>query len=447
MNSTIRKSMLSVRFFFERSLCFLVVILTSGCVTPHHQSASSPLWAQSFQASRQDLFTGDELPVLTHPAISDGFDSLEDFANAFGFHILGSSEFEYDPLPLDGALDFGKEIGATHVIVFQKLMGSDVENRINTTLIPTTSFQSGSGLALHSGMAFGSGFGLARGPYTYMGSYSGQTTSSYSSTSIQTVPYTYSQRFVHNIYRYYAVYLRRKSNISQDLFLRENPDIIEKLKTSATRGNSWSMLLMAAVSQSGILSETNIVESTSWMMKAADAGNVVAMEELSYRYQSGYGVEQNQETALYWLKLAAQCGSASAMVKYGDILFEKATDPQKMKEAADWWDKGDDAMNPIATFNLGICYLNGTGRRQCASLARTLFSRANARGDSQIFQELKDLAINSNSGRIQYAVAVCLEYGVWTIRNREEAAQWLNQAQQNGCNLILHYPFDWLSFL
>lgn len=428
------------------AIALALPILTTGCIIPQHQTFSSPLWRQSFQAARQDLFSGDEQPILLHPSFVDGFDSLPDFANAFGYYILGTSEFEYDPLPLDGALEFGKDIGATHVIVFQRLMGSDVENRINTMILPTTSYQSGSGLSLHSGMAFGTGYGLAGGPYSYMGSYLGHTTSSYTSTSIQSVPYTYSQRILHNVYRYSTVYLRRKPDSKQDSDFTSNPDNLKNLEQSANAGNAWSMLLMASVWQSGFKGETNTVEAVSWIQKSADAGNIVAMEMLSHCLEEGFGIPQNHDQALFWLKRAAQCGNTSAMIEYGNsLVLDDPTNELKATEAADWWFKGFEAGNPIAMFNLGICYLNGTGRRQSASSAKYFFSRANEAGSPELFKELSDMADTSNNGWYLYAISICYEYGVWTPKNHQNAEEWLNKARKNGCQLILHYSFDWLS--
>ena len=420
-------------------------ILSMGCITHHHHTVSSPLWQQSFQAARQDLFASEEQTILLHPAVADGFDSLPDFANAFGYYILGTSEFESDSLPLESALEFGKDIGATHVIVFQRLMGSDVENRINTMILPTTSHQSASGSSLNTGMALGSSFG-AGGSYSSMGSYLGHTTSSYSSTTIQSVPYTYSERILHNVYRYCAVYLRRKPETKRDSDFMGDPNNLKILEKSATAGNSWSMLLMAEACQLGYNNETNTVEAVSWIQKSADAGNVVAMETLSHCLQEGHGITKDRDMALFWLKRAAQCGSTSAMIEYGNfLLLDDPNNQISVKEAADWWDKGCDAGNPIAIFNLGICYLNGTGRRQSASVAKALFRRANVEGSPELFMQLTKAADNSNNSWFQYSIAVCYEYGVWTPKNHQKAEEWLNKARKNGCQLLLHYSFDWLS--
>lgn len=95
--------------------------------------------------------------------------------------------------------------------------------------------------------------------------------------------------------------------------------------------------------------------------RAADAGDVDALEALSALYRQGRGVAKDPAKALDYMKRAADQRDASAEVQYGIILFNGEGLPKDETAAARYFLKAAAVGNPIAENRLARLYAAGRG--------------------------------------------------------------------------------------
>ena len=98
--------------------------------------------------------------------------------------------------------------------------------------------------------------------------------------------------------------------------------------------------------------------------RAADAGDVDALEALSALYRQGRGVPQDPPKAIELLKQAADNSDASAQVQYGIMLFNGEGVTKDEAAAAKYFMKAAAVGNPIAENRLARLYAPGAGHRQ-----------------------------------------------------------------------------------
>lgn len=107
-------------------------------------------------------------------------------------------------------------------------------------------------------------------------------------------------------------------------------------------------------------------------LKAAEAGNVEAMESAAFSYQYGIGADANEEKAIEWLGRASAAGSATAASALGDIYGSR----RDYQQSFTWYSKAAESKHPWAIFRLGIMYQNGLNVQRNANQARRLFEEA-----------------------------------------------------------------------
>ncbi len=95
--------------------------------------------------------------------------------------------------------------------------------------------------------------------------------------------------------------------------------------------------------------------------RAADAGDVDALEALSALYRQGRGVAEDRQKALDLLKQAADNNDASAQVQYGIALFNGEGTTKDEAGAAKYFLKAAAVGNPVAENRLARLYASGRG--------------------------------------------------------------------------------------
>jgi TPR repeat protein len=90
-------------------------------------------------------------------------------------------------------------------------------------------------------------------------------------------------------------------------------------------------------------------------------------------YLRGEGVAHDYGEARQWFLKAAKHGNADAIRLYN---------------------KANDLGSAMATYNLGLMYLNGRGVNRNATVARDLISKAAAAGIPQASQKLRELGVS-----------------------------------------------------
>jgi TPR repeat protein len=85
------------------------------------------------------------------------------------------------------------------------------------------------------------------------------------------------------------------------------------LEQQAKSGNAKAMVMTAACYRAGLGTvHDDLFKAFEWYRKAAQAGEPVAMVELSHYYTEGVWVEANAAESKRWLERAAQAGNAEA---------------------------------------------------------------------------------------------------------------------------------------
>lgn len=105
----------------------------------------------------------------------------------------------------------------------------------------------------------------------------------------------------------------------------------------------------------------NPVESTKWLERLAQGGNVPAMADLGTAYLQGVGVEKNAKIAHDWYLRGASRGNGEALFNLG-LLYQTgyAGDPD-FKRAFDYYSRAANGNSGRAMMALGDLYANGQG--------------------------------------------------------------------------------------
>ncbi|HWT99194.1 MAG TPA: hypothetical protein VN229_16310, partial [Terriglobales bacterium] len=124
----------------------------------------------------------------------------------------------------------------------------------------------------------------------------------------------------------------------------------------------------------------NPVESTKWLERLAQGGNVPAMSDLGTAYLQGIGVEKNAKIAHDWYLRGASRGSGEALFNLG-LLYQSgyAGDPD-FKRAADYYMRAANANSGRAMMALGDLYANAQGVSRSMSQALAWYELAADRG-------------------------------------------------------------------
>lgn len=207
---------------------------------------------------------------------------------------------------------------------------------------------------------------------------------------------------------------------------------LELMRKAAELGNADAQSEMGVIYYEGKFVAQNYSEAFKWVQMAANANNALAQNNLGMFYKQGIGCSANPTMAVYWYEKASNQGYFNAMVCYAymlykgegtvkqpkrtETLFRKIletknllnSDPELYKNtlyylaslytdelhdpfaAFDLWKELAGLGNPIAQYNLGVFYLNGTGTAKDRDKAKAYFTRALTDGVKQA-QDCLDL--------------------------------------------------------
>lgn len=120
----------------------------------------------------------------------------------------------------------------------------------------------------------------------------------------------------------------------------------------------------------------DILSAEQWMLKAAQAGNVMAQQKLGYWYRSGYKIlSKNEKNSTYWFekaiknfKLEAAKGNSKAQFEYAYMLSNGYGTEQNKPEAFSIYQGLAKKNNAQAQFWLGEMY--GVGKVVARDMAK-----------------------------------------------------------------------------
>ena len=144
---------------------------------------------------------------------------------------------------------------------------------------------------------------------------------------------------------------------------------VAQLHALADQGDASSMWRLGNWEKNGWLGEKHPGKAVEWYKKAADLGDKCALNDLGDCYEKGIGTETNlEESVSCWMR-AAEKKHNWAACKVA-IRYQK---DKKQKEAFEWFRKSADLGSDYGCCKLGECYEKGWGTETNAVLAAEWF--------------------------------------------------------------------------
>jgi uncharacterized protein len=119
--------------------------------------------------------------------------------------------------------------------------------------------------------------------------------------------------------------------------------------------------------------------------------DLAAMRNIALMLRTGKGVDKNPKAAQDMMEQAAYAGLATAQADLADMLIKGEAGPPDVKAAVPWLALAANAGHPIACFQLGLLYEQGTVVKQDIETARKLYKTAAAAGMAEAEARLLSL--------------------------------------------------------
>ena len=128
-----------------------------------------------------------------------------------------------------------------------------------------------------------------------------------------------------------------------------------------------------------------------WYLRAAQAGSVLGQESAGWMLLKGEGGPVDLAGARDWLGKAAAQKSGYAMFYLGQMEANGTGAPRNDAEAVKWWTSASAAGSTDAQYWLGVFYKGGRGVKQDPAKARELFTTASKNGSELAKKALEDM--------------------------------------------------------
>ncbi|MCH5224334.1 MAG: SEL1-like repeat protein [Muribaculaceae bacterium] len=184
-------------------------------------------------------------------------------------------------------------------------------------------------------------------------------------------------------------------------YLGVNPNITkgeQLIRESIEEGSTLGMRYLGGLYRDKkILAEDgngNDLNAINWYRKAAEAGNVDAMQNLGREIMdTSYGNKEKQAEGMQWLQRAAEQGSSDAMVNLG-YYYEKGKGvKQSWDKAFEWYLKGAEAGDEVGQYDVALCYEYGRGTTKNLQKAIEWYRKSADQGDEDAQKALKRLGV------------------------------------------------------
>ena len=152
-------------------------------------------------------------------------------------------------------------------------------------------------------------------------------------------------------------------------------DEITELQNRAKGGDAKAQIELAIRLRDGKGVTKDDAQAMQWAHKAADAGNVDALDFVGFAYLRGAVVKRNPAIAIAYFKAAAN-ESAQAAFNLGQCYFGAQGTEQDCPQALEWWKKAAEMGNGRAAACAAMAYRSGEGVAADAVQARRLAERA-----------------------------------------------------------------------
>lgn len=193
-------------------------------------------------------------------------------------------------------------------------------------------------------------------------------------------------------------------------------EAVKWYRKAAEMGQISAMNNLGACYADGLGVPKDIEEAAKWYRKAAEMGSSIAQRNLADSYLNGNGFAKDQTAAIGWFRKAAMQGDAYSQYMLGVSFSGVEGIPEDLPEAVKWYQKSADQGNAEAQYLLADSYLNGNGVTKDPTIAVKWLRKA----AEQNFESAQNL------------LGDCYKDGLGVTTNLSEAAKWYRLAAEQG---------------
>lgn len=164
----------------------------------------------------------------------------------------------------------------------------------------------------------------------------------------------------------------------------------------AKNGRVWAQCMVGARYTSGLGVKKDEVEGARWFKRAAEAGNIEAMDIYAECCRIGSGVPISMISAKYWFEKASNAGNAITQYKLGVILTSNIPGiPADPVEAARLFRMSADQDYDLGLRCLGDCYFTGQGVEKDIEQALHWYGEASSQGNTGAMHNYGNILLNN----------------------------------------------------
>jgi TPR repeat protein len=138
-------------------------------------------------------------------------------------------------------------------------------------------------------------------------------------------------------------------------------DLKRLLEARSDAGNTGAAVGLARLRYLGHIFGKDQRDAARLYLKAAEGGDVQAMNTYALLAKDGIGIERNDQEAARWFLKAAEAGNEAAMTNLGGLYEAGRGATKDAAEAARWYRRAVDGGNVFAMHRLALLYEAGRG--------------------------------------------------------------------------------------
>jgi TPR repeat protein len=182
---------------------------------------------------------------------------------------------------------------------------------------------------------------------------------------------------------------------------------------AAEEGNIEAMEAIGTMYSKGQGVEKNTTKALSYLLKAAELGSAKAHNALAYLYLAGDGVPKDTQEAVQHFQIAANKGDVESQSSLSTLYFSGKVVPKDPKHALEYLLRAVAAGHPPAIYQLGKMFMDGSGVMQSCENALNLFWLVATKGPAGRFLQQGYYFIRAEDyegAYLSFAVAAALGY-------------------------------------